>query len=220
MVIEWFTTSHWLKKCLFSFWDRFGRENSIFETNVRRFYDQSVRHTFLPSGWSDNILSHTQCDNGEFLNYFFISAIYFKSSNFWKQSNFLFHLRLNNYFMESAFTMSHVKKIIWKWSCGLVHCSDGNATDPIWRVLASSDGISSWTPLKPQHSNPKPKPNPLANQLWCIDFLTRPTPLIIAHRLPAFLESLMPFKKQSEAIHMFLWHFFKFKTEFYCIAFF
>ena len=41
-------------------------------------------------------------------------------------------------------------------------------------------GISSWTPLKPQHSNP----NPLANQLWCIDFLTPPTPLIIPHRLP------------------------------------
>ena len=38
--------------------------------------------------------------------------------------------------------------------------------------LASSDGISYWTPLKPQHSNPNP--NPLANQLWCIDFLTLP----------------------------------------------
>ena len=25
---------------------------------------------------------------------------------------------------------------------------------PIWRVQASSDGISSWTPLKPQHSIP------------------------------------------------------------------
>ena len=70
-----------------------------------------------------------------------------------------------------------------------MHCSGGNATDPIWRVLASSDGISSWTPLKPQHSNPNPKP--LYNQLWCIDFLT---PLIIPHRLPAFLESLMPLK--------------------------
>ena len=70
-----------------------------------------------------------------------------------------------------------------------MYCSGGNATDPIWRVLASSDGISCWTPLKPQHSNPNP--NPLANQLWCIDFLTPPTPLIIPHRLPAFLESLM-----------------------------
>ena len=50
--------------------------------------------------------------------------------------------------------------------------------------------ISYWTPLKSQHSNPNP--NPLANQLWCIDFLTPPTPLIIPHRLPAFLESLMP----------------------------
>ena len=44
--------------------------------------------------------------------------------------------------------------------------------------------------LKPQHSNP----NPLANQLWCIDFLTPPTPLIIPHRLPAFVESLMLLK--------------------------
>ena len=71
----------------------------------------------------------------------------------------------------------------------------GNATDPIWRVLATSDGISSWTPLKPQHSNPNP--NPLANQLWCIDFLTPPTPLIIPHRLHAFLESLMPLKTDA-----------------------
>ena len=73
-----------------------------------------------------------------------------------------------------------------------MHCPAGNATDPIWRLLASSNGISSWTPLKPQHSNPKP--NTMANQLWCIDFLTPPTPLIIPHRLPAFLESLMPLK--------------------------
>ena len=73
-----------------------------------------------------------------------------------------------------------------------MHCPGGNATDPILRVLASFLGISSWTPLKPQHSNPNP--NPLANKLWCIDFLTPPTPLIIPHRLPAFLESLMPFK--------------------------
>ena len=76
------------------------------------------------------------------------------------------------------------------WSCGLVYCPWGNATEPIWRVLASSLGISSWTPLKPQHSNP----NPLANQFWCINFLTLPTPLITPHRLPAFLESLMPLK--------------------------
>ena len=73
-----------------------------------------------------------------------------------------------------------------------MHCPARNATDPIWRVLASSLGIPYWTPLKPQHSNPNP--NCLANQLWCIDFLTPPTPLIIPHRLPAFLESLMPLK--------------------------
>ena len=71
-----------------------------------------------------------------------------------------------------------------------MHCPGGNATDPMWRVLASSDGISSWTPLKPQHSNPNP--NSLANQLWSVDFLTPPTPLLIPHRLPAFLEPLIP----------------------------
>ena len=79
-----------------------------------------------------------------------------------------------------------------------MHCSGGNATDPIWRVLASSDGISSWTPLKPQHGNPNPKP--LANQLRCIDSLTPPTSFIIPHRLTAFLESLMPLKNRC-SIH-------------------
>ena len=61
---------------------------------------------------------------------------------------------------------------LWQgWSCGLVYCPAGNATDPIWSVLASSQGISCWTTLKPQQSNPNTNPNPLANQLWCIDFL-------------------------------------------------
>ena len=44
---------------------------------------------------------------------------------------------------------------LWQgWSCRLVRCRGGNATEPIWRVLASSDEISSWTPLKPQDSIP------------------------------------------------------------------
>ena len=96
-----------------------------------------------------------------------------------------------------------------------MHCPRRNATDPIWRVLASSDGISSWTPLKPQHSNPNP--NSLANQVWCSYFLTPRRPLIIPRRLPAFLESLMPLKNscsiharcsKSSPKHTFLWHFF------------
>ena len=109
-----------------------------------------------------------------------------------------------------------------------MYCPGGNATDPIWRVLASSNGISSWTPLKPQHSNPNP--NPLANQLCCIDFLTPPKPLIIPHRLLAFLESLMPLKNWC-SIHArwsksslknsirFCGIFSRFKTVFYCISF-
>ena len=73
-----------------------------------------------------------------------------------------------------------------------MYCPGRNATALIWRVLVSSDDISFRTPLKPQHSNPNP--NPLAYQLWCIDFLTPPSPLIIPQRLAAFLESLMPLK--------------------------
>ena len=103
-----------------------------------------------------------------------------------------------------------------------MHCPGGNATDPIWRVLASSLGISTWKPLKPQHSNPKTNPNPLAIQLWSFDFLTPPTPLIILHRLPALLwisyatqklmlDTCKMLQKQSEAFHTFLWHFSKFK---------
>ena len=119
---------------------------------------------------------------------------------------------------------------LWEgWSCRLVHCPSGNAIDPIWRVLASSLGISSWTPLKPQHSNPNP--NPLANQLWCINFLAPPTPLIIPHRLPAFLESFMLLKTDSRFMqngqkavwsipYVSVAFFSKFKTEFYCISFF
>ena len=53
----------------------------------------------------------------------------------------------------------------------------------------------------------------MANQLWCVDFLTSHTPLIIPHRLPSFLESLMPLKKmlqkQSEVFYTFLWQFFQ-----------
>ena len=110
-----------------------------------------------------------------------------------------------------------------------MHCPAGNATDPIWRVLASSQGIPSWTPLKPQHSTPSP--NSLANQLRCIEFLTPLTPFIIPHKLRAFLESLMALKNWC-SIHErcsknSLKHFFrffgifsKFKTEFFCISFF
>ena len=45
--------------------------------------------------------------------------------------------------------------------------------------------LSSWTPLNL---------NIVTLTLLCIDFLTPPTPLIIPHRLPAFLESRMPLK--------------------------
>ena len=97
-----------------------------------------------------------------------------------------------------------------------MHCPRGNATDPIWWVLASSDGISSWTLLKSQHSNPNP--NRSANQLWCIDFLTPLTshhpsqtpclPWISYATQKLMLDSCKMVEKQSEAFHTFLWQFF------------
>ena len=131
---------------------------------------------------------------------------------------------------EELYWWSSCSTSLWQgWSCWLVHCPDGNATDPIWRVLVSSDGISSWTPLKAQHSDPNP--NPLASKLWCSDFLTPLTIPIIHHRLPAFLESLMPLRNwcliharwsKSSLKHsiVFCGILSKFKTEFYCISFF
>ena len=65
------------------------------------------------------------------------------------------------------------------WKC---HRPDLKSPGRFW-------GNLSWTPLKPQHSNPNPYS--LANQLMCSDFLTPPTVLIIPHRVPAFLEFLM-----------------------------
>ena len=111
---------------------------------------------------------------------------------------------------------------VWQgWSCGLVYYPGGNSSEPIWKVLASSDGISFWTPLKPQHSNRNP--NHLAHQFLCIDFLTFPTPLISPHRLLWISYATQKIKpqKQSEAFHtIFVTFFSKFKTEFYCISFF
>ena len=65
---------------------------------------------------------------------------------------------------ELSWCLSWSNSLSQRWSCGLVQRPGGNATDPIWRVLASSQGISSWAPLNPQHSNSNP--NPLANQLF------------------------------------------------------
>ena len=122
---------------------------------------------------------------------------------------------------------------LWQgWSCRLVYCPGGNATDLIWRVVASSDGISFWTPLKPQHSNPNPNPNSLANQLWCIDFLTPPHTSHHPSRTPLPSLNLLCHSKTDVQFMLdspkAIWSipyvsvgiFSKFKTEFYCISFF
>ena len=104
---------------------------------------------------------------------------------------------------------------MWQgWSCGLGHCPGGNVTDPIWRVLASSDWISTWTPLKPQHSHPKPNPNPLVYWFSYSSHTSHhpsqtPCLLWISYAIQKLmLDSWKMLQKQSEAFHTFLWHFF------------
>ena len=63
-----------------------------------------------------------------------------------------------------------------------MHCPGGNATDPIWRVLSSSEGISSWTPLKPQQSNPNPTLWPINSGLL--------TSLLLPHLSSSLTDSL------------------------------
>ena len=96
-----------------------------------------------------------------------------------------------------------------------MHCPGGNATDPIWRVLASSQGISSWTPLKPQHSNPNPfgqstlvywlpyssHTSHHPSQTLCLPWISYATQKLM-------LDSCKMVEKQSEAFLTFLWHFF------------
>ena len=137
----------------------------------------------------------------------------------------------NDSLWSQGITKSHREQGLDYWERNELFSPGENATEPIWRVLASSPRISSWTPLKPQHSNPNPYSNTLANQLSCIDFLTPPTPLILPHRLCAFLEYLMPLKnwcsirarwakRSLEYSIRFCGIFSKFKIEFYCISFF
>ena len=103
---------------------------------------------------------------------------------------------------------------LWQgWSCGLVYCPSGNATDLIWRVLASCDGISSWTPLKPLHSNPNPNPLvywlPYSSHMCHHPSQTPCLPWISYATQKLMLDSCKMLQKQSEAFHTFLWHFFQ-----------
>ena len=92
-----------------------------------------------------------------------------------------------------------------------MYCPNGNATDPIWRVLASSLGISCWTPLKPQHSDPNP--NPLVYWLPYSSYTSHhPSQTPCLPWIPDVTQKLMlssckMLQKQSEAFHTFLWYF-------------
>ena len=127
---------------------------------------------------------------------------------------------------------------LWQgWSSGLVHCPGRDATDPIWRVLASSDRISSWNPLKPQHSIPcwlsvqwepcaymhcfpvlskKGSSNVCGWIFLCMAFLGLGESAFFHWEL-CLLVSVLVIAVDPAFIS---WHFSKFKTEFYCISFF
>ena len=100
-----------------------------------------------------------------------------------------------------------------------------------WPDLKSAGLFPRNLLLNSLKTSSNPNPNPLANQLWCTDFPTPPTPLITPHRFPDFLESLMLLKNWC-SIHArrsksclkhsirFCGIFSIFKTESYCISFF
>ena len=92
-----------------------------------------------------------------------------------------------------------------------MHCPGGNATDSIWRVLASSDGISSWTPLKPQHSNPNPNPFGQSSLVFWLPYSSH-----TSHH-PSQTPWLPWISYATEKLSGI---FSKFKKEFYCISFF
>ena len=136
----------------------------------------------------------------------------------------LFHL-LNCLITEQGLDYRETEELSWylsvsnslwqRWSCRLVHCTGGNATGPIWRVLASSLRIFCWTPLKPQHSN-------LSLTLWPIKSGVL-TSLLLPHLSSSLTDSLLSWisyatqklmidsckmvEKQSESFHTFLWNF-------------
>ena len=94
-----------------------------------------------------------------------------------------------------------------------MYCPDGNATDPIWRVLASSQGISSLTPLKPLHSNPNPNPFGQSTLVYWLPFSfhtyhhlsqTPWLPWISYATQKRMLDSCKMAEKQSGVFHTFL----------------
>ena len=104
-----------------------------------------------------------------------------------------------------------------------MHCPSGNATDPIWRVQASSDGISCWTPLKPQHSNPNHKPFGQSTLVYWLAYSlhtshhpsqTPSLPWISYATQKLMLDSSKMLQKQSEAFPTFVWHFPSLKQNF------
>ena len=86
-------------------------------------------------------------------------------------------------------------------------------------VLASSDGISSWTPLKPQHSNPNPNPFGQSTLVYWLPYSSHTShhpsqtpclPWISYATQKLILDSDKVLQRQSGAFHAFLWdHFFQ-----------
>ena len=109
-------------------------------------------------------------------------------------------------------------------SCGLVHCPAGNATDPIWRMLASSLGISLWTPLKPQHSKPNPNSGVLTSLLLpqLSSSLTDSLPSLnlLCHSKTDAQFMQDGWKAVWSIPYVSVSFSSEFKTEFYCISFF
>ena len=84
--------------------------------------------------------------------------------------------------------------------------------------LTSSDGISAWIPLKPQHSNPSHNPFGQSTMVYWLPYSSHTShhpsqtpclPWISYATQKLMFDSCKMVEKQSEAFHTFLWHFFQ-----------
>ena len=118
-------------------------------------------------------------------------------------------LRLGNNTVSKVWTIERVRNCLdahlGQMICdkdGLVHCPGANANNPIWRLLASSDGISSHTSHHPSQTPCLPSLNLLCHSKTDARFM---------QEAPKTVWSVP---------YVFVAVFSKFKTQFYCISFF
>ena len=91
-------------------------------------------------------------------------------------------------------------------SSRMIVCTVPTLTSNCALIVSGQSTLMYWLPYS-SHTSHHP------SQTLCLPWISYATQKMM-------LDSCKMLQKQSEAFHEFLWHFSKFKTEFYCISFF